>query len=243
MAGVDEAGRGALAGPVVAAAVILRPGSRLRGLADSKTLTPAARERLCRRIRERALAVGVGWAEAGAVDAANILQATLVAMRQAVAGLEPPPEIVLVDGLIAPPLAIPCRPIPRGDALVPHIAAASIVAKVTRDRLMVELAERYPHYGFDRHKGYGTGDHQAALRRHGPCPAHRATFGPVRAVLGERDRRAQLGLPGIALAETAPAESNAERPKSKVPGEGVAEASLFAGGATEAAQAAEGRIP
>ena len=244
VAGVDEAGRGALAGPVVAAAVILPPGARLRGLADSKALNPAARERLYRRIRDRALAVGVGWAEAGAVDAVNVLQATLMAMSQAVAGLRPPPEVVLVDGTAAPPLPVPCRTIPKGDALVPLISAASIVAKVTRDRLMADLAGRYPEYGFERHKGYGTADHQAALRRHGPCPVHRTTFAPVRAALHERHRRAQLGLPGIAPQdEAAPAESKGERPKPKVSGEGGAEASLFVGGVTEGAQAAEGRMP
>ncbi len=218
MAGVDEAGRGALAGPVVAAAVILRPGARLRGLADSKALTPAARERLYRRIRDQALAVGVGSAEAATVDAANILQATLMAMGQAVAGLQPQPEIVLVDGTIAPPLAVACRTIPHGDALVPHISAASIVAKVTRDRLMANLAAQYPAYGFDRHKGYGTADHQAALRRHGPSPVHRITFGPVRAVVDARDQRAQLGLPGIAPADLAADAAGSAVAAPHVPG-------------------------
>ncbi len=228
MAGVDEAGRGALAGPVVAAAVILPPGARLRGLADSKVLTAAARERLYARIRARALAVGVGSAEAATVDAANILQATLMAMAQAIGALRPSPDVVLVDGTIAPPVAIPCRTIPHGDALVPAIAAASIVAKVTRDRLMADLAGRYPAYGFDRHKGYGTADHQVALRRHGPSPIHRVSFAPVRAVVDARDRRAQLGLPGIAPPQASAfgGESEVQGPKSKVPVESGAGAGL-----------------
>ena len=223
VAGVDEAGRGALAGPVVAAAVILKPGARLRGLADSKVLTPAARERLYGRIQAQALAVGVGSADAAAVDAANILQATLMAMSRAVGALCQRADIVLVDGTIAPPLAIACRTIPHGDALVPAIAAASIVAKVTRDRLMAGLAGQFPAYGFDRHKGYGTADHQAALQRYGPSPIHRFSFAPVRAVVDARDRRAQLGLPGIAAPEAgAPLESNVQSPRSNVPvGEGV----------------------
>ena len=219
---MDEAGRGTLAGPVVAAAVVLPPGARLRGLADSKTLTPAARERLYRRITDRALAVGVGRADAATVDAANILQATLMAMAQAVAALPQPPEIVLVDGPIAPPLTVPCRAIPHGDALVSVIAAASIVAKVTRDRLMGELAARFPAYGFERHKGYGTAEHQAALRRFGPCAIHRVTFGPVRAVVTERDRRAQLALPGMAPTTSAGSEEDAALriPRSALGGEG-----------------------
>ena len=227
MAGVDEAGRGALAGPVVAAAVILKPGARLRGLADSKVLTPAARERLYARIPAQALAVGIGSADAAAVDSANILQATLMAMVRALAALKPSPDIVLVDGTIAPPIAIACRTIPHGDALVPAIAAASIVAKVTRDRLMAELAGQIPAYGFERHKGYGTADHQAALRRHGPCSIHRVSFAPVRAVLAARDRQAQLELPGIAPAEAA---------------EAAAEPMAFGEAAAEAAWSAEGRI-
>jgi ribonuclease HII len=221
VAGVDEAGRGALAGPVVAAAVVLPPGARLRGLADSKLLTPAVRERLYERIRARALAVGVGTVESGIVDAANVLQATLMAMAQAVAALQAHTDIVLVDGNIAPPLALASRAIPHGDALVPAIAAASIVAKVTRDRLMVDLAGRFPAYGFDRHKGYGTADHQAALERHGPCPVHRVSFAPVRAVVDARDRRLQLGLPGIAAMDAAAsmAESRIPNPESRVAGE------------------------
>jgi ribonuclease HII len=218
VAGVDEAGRGALAGPVVAAAVVLPPRSRLPGLADSKILTPAARDRLYDRIRARALAVGVGIVEAGTVDAANVLQATLMAMAQAVAGLDPAPEMVLVDGGIAPPLAVPCRAVPHGDALVRVISAASIVAKVTRDRLMEDLAAQYPAYGFERHKGYGTADHQAALRRHGPSPIHRVTYAPVRAVVDAFDRRAQLGLPGIAPADATEAASQVSRPTSEVAG-------------------------
>ncbi len=216
VAGVDEAGRGALAGPVVAAAVILPAGARLRGLADSKILTSAARERLYARIQARALAVGVGSVEAATVDSANILQATLMAMVRAVGALHPPPDIVLVDGSIAPPLALACRTIPHGDALVPAISAASIVAKVTRDRLMADLAGQFPAYGFDRHKGYGTADHQAALRRHGPSPVHRRTFAPVRAVVDARDRKAQLAFPGFKEVEEGPGALSVERPASGV---------------------------
>ena len=226
VAGVDEAGRGALAGPVVAAAVILPPGPRLRGLADSKLLTPAAREGLYARIRAQALAVGVGTVEAAIVDAANVLQATLMAMAQAVAALHARPDIVLVDGNIVPPLALASRAIPHGDALVPAISAASIVAKVTRDRLMADLAGRFPGYGFDRHKGYGTADHQAALERHGPSPVHRVSFAPVRAVVDARDRRLQLGLPGIAAVDAPTAELEAQRSTSNVPVEWGAEIGL-----------------
>ncbi len=216
VAGVDEVGRGALAGPVVAAAVILPPGPRLRGLADSKLLTPEAREYLYARIQARALAVGVASVEAATVDSANILQATLMAMARAVGALHPPPDLVLVDGSIAPPLALACRTIPKGDALVPAISAASIVAKVTRDRLMAGLAEQFPAYGFDRHKGYGTADHQAALRRHGPSPIHRRSFAPVRALVDARDRKAQLAFPGFREAEEGPEALSVERPPSGV---------------------------
>jgi ribonuclease HII len=211
VAGVDEVGRGTLAGPVVAAAVVLRPGARLRGLADSKTLTPAARECLYARITEKALAVAVGSADAATVDAANILQATLMAMAQAVGALQLPPEIVLVDGAITPPLTVPCRAIPHGDAMVPAIAAASIVAKVTRDRLMEELAARFPAYGFDRHKGYGTAEHRSALRLFGPCAIHRVTFGPVRAAL--------LGL-AVTVSVMSDDDSAFRTPQSGLGGEG-----------------------
>ena len=228
VAGVDEAGRGALAGPVVAAAVILPPRPRLRGLADSKLLTPAARESLYARIRAQAVAVGVGRVEAAIVDAANVLQATLMAMAQAVAALHAQPDIVLVDGTIVPPLALASRAIPHGDALVPAIAAASIVAKVTRDRLMADLAGRFPAYGFDRHKGYGTAAHQAALERHGPSPIHRISFAPVRAVVDACDRRLQLGLPGITAgdADASPAEFDVRCSMFDVPVEWGAEVGL-----------------
>jgi ribonuclease HII len=145
-----------------------------------------------------------------------------------VAALHAQPDIVLVDGTMAPPLGLASRAIPHGDALVPAIAAASIVAKVTRDRLMADLAGQFPAYGFDRHKGYGTADHQAALERHGPCPVHRVSFAPVRAVVDARDRRLQLGLPGIAAVDAAPSTAGftVQGSKSNVPVEWGAEVGL-----------------
>ncbi|MDR2725117.1 MAG: ribonuclease HII [Candidatus Adiutrix sp.] len=176
LAGVDEAGRGPLAGPVVAAAVILDPAADYPGVGDSKKLSPRAREKAFDLIRERALAWA--WAElpAAEVDRLNPLRAALAAMALAVEGLSPPPALVLADGNFAPATARPARAVIRGDGLSLSIGAASIMAKVTRDRLMLEWHARYPHYGFDRHKGYGTAEHLAALRRHGPCPCHRLTF-------------------------------------------------------------------
>jgi len=176
LAGVDEAGRGPLAGPVVAAAVILDPAADYPGVDDSKKLKPLAREKTFDLIRERALAVA--WAELSAaeVDRLNPLRATLAAMVRAVEGLSPQPALVLADGNFAPDVTMPARAVIRGDGLSLSIGAASIVAKVIRDRLMLEWHARYPHYGFDRHKGYGTAEHLAALRRHGPSPCHRLTF-------------------------------------------------------------------
>lgn len=178
--GVDEAGRGPLAGPVVAAAVILDPARPIVGLADSKKLSPARREQLATEIRGKALAWCVAEASVAEIDTLNILQATLLAMQRAVAGLALTPDEVLIDGNRCPVLALPCRAIVGGDATVAAISAASILAKTTRDAGMRELHRQYPDYGFDRHKGYGTAAHLAALRRWGPTPVHRKSFAPVR---------------------------------------------------------------
>jgi len=180
VAGVDEAGRGPLAGPVVAAAVILDERRPIAGLADSKTLTARRRERLHDDIRARALCVSVAEATVEEIDRLNILQATMLAMRRAVEGLRLPAQRVLVDGNRVPVLRVPAEAIVKGDAKVPAISAASIIAKVYRDRLCAELHERWPQYGFDAHKGYPTPVHLAALRLHGPCEAHRRSFAPVR---------------------------------------------------------------
>lgn len=179
VAGVDEAGRGPLAGPVVAAAVILDPAHPIAGLADSKQLTAQRREALFALIQQRALARCVAEASREEIDHLNILQATMLAMRRAVEGLAVQPGRVLVDGNRLPRLAIAAEAIVKGDAKVPAISAASILAKVTRDHWCLRLHERYPHYGFDRHKGYGTAEHLAALGEWGPCPEHRRSFAPV----------------------------------------------------------------
>jgi ribonuclease HII len=181
-AGIDEAGRGPLAGPVVAAAVILDPARPVRGLKDSKVLTASDRERLAIRIRKSALAWGVGSADHEEIDRFNILEATHLAMLRAVAALEQRPELVLVDGNRSPAFGVLTRTVIGGDATVAAISAASIVAKVTRDALMVQMAERYPGYGFEAHKGYATVSHREALVRLGPSPIHRLTFAPVREV-------------------------------------------------------------
>lgn len=183
VAGVDEAGRGPWAGPVVAAAVILNARRIPDGIADSKTLEPEVREAIYHRISESAQ-VGVGIADVDRIDRDNILNATLWAMSQAVAALARTPRLVLVDGNHAPRLACAARPIVKGDALCLSIAAASIIAKVTRDRLMVEIGRSWPDYGFERHKGYGTPEHKAALDRYGPSPQHRRSFRPVQLALG-----------------------------------------------------------
>jgi ribonuclease HII len=183
VAGVDEAGRGPLAGPVCAAAAILDPGRTIAGVDDSKRLSAARREALEPEIKARALAWSVAWASAEEIDRLNILQASLLAMRRAVAGLGLRPRLVLVDGNRTTDFGCEVRAIVRGDALVPAIAAASILAKVARDRLLCELDLTYPGYGFAGHKGYGTAAHLEALRRLGPCPEHRRTFAPVRARL------------------------------------------------------------
>lgn len=181
VAGVDEAGRGPLAGPVACAAVILDPRQPIEGLGDSKALSEAARERLFPIIQQRCLAWQVVLVERDEIDELNILWATMEGMRRAVAGLDPAASRVLVDGDRVPPgLGCPARSLVGGDALEPAIMAASILAKVTRDRHMLELHQRFPDYGFDRNKGYATALHLAALSQHGPCPAHRLSFAPVR---------------------------------------------------------------
>lgn len=183
IAGVDEAGRGPLAGPVVAAAVVLDPRIPIDGLRDSKQLSAVGRERLASLIRERAHAWSVGRAEATDIDRINILQATLLAMRRAVEGLSACPDHVLVDGQHCPRLACSVEAIVGGDKRVPSISAASILAKVARDAEMMDLDGRYPQYGFKRHKGYPTREHRLALIEHGPCPLHRRSFAPVRTAI------------------------------------------------------------
>lgn len=178
VAGVDEAGRGPLAGPVVAAAVILPPDHGLR-LADSKQLAPRRREQLACEIRARASGWAVAVATTIEIDRFGIHRATLVAMARALEALSPTPASALVDGCFVPPGPVSCQAIVHGDAIVPSISAASIIAKVTRDEIMRELDAQYPGYGFARHKGYGTAQHLAALAANGPCPEHRRKFAPV----------------------------------------------------------------
>jgi ribonuclease HII len=180
VAGVDEVGRGPLAGPVVAAAVILPPDQLVDGVDDSKRLSEKRREALIGEILERALAVGIGAASPREIDRVNIRRATAVAMQRAVAHLALPPEHLLVDGLPVPELGMECQTaVVGGDRLVHSIACASIVAKICRDRLMARLARRYPQYGWERNKGYGTAEHREALLRFGPTPHHRRSFRPV----------------------------------------------------------------
>ncbi len=176
VAGLDEAGRGPLAGPVVAAAVVIAPDRRIRRLADSKVLTPERRQALYEVIRERAVAVGVGIVDSATIDRINILRATRQAMLEAVRGLGVVPDLVITDAVVLPDLPCPQRNLIDGDARCASVAAASIVAKVTRDRLMVEADRAFPEYGFARHKGYATAEHLAALDRYGPCPLHRRSF-------------------------------------------------------------------
>lgn len=183
IAGVDEAGRGPLAGSVYAAAVIIDPARPINGLDDSKKLTARKRESLFALIQQQALAWCIAEATVEEIDRINILQASFLAMQRAVAGLAVKPSEVLVDGNKAPPFACPARAIVGGDALVPAISAASILAKVARDRSLLELHAVYPHYGFDRHKGYPTAAHLAALEKHGPCPAHRRSFAPIKRLI------------------------------------------------------------
>ncbi|MCG6934193.1 MAG: ribonuclease HII [Gallionella sp.] len=181
--GVDEAGRGPLAGPVSAAAVILDPDQPIAGLADSKKLSEARRDRLAPQIRERALAWAVAYAEVDEIDQLNILQATLLAMRRAVLALPVRPQQMLVDGLYCPDTGIPGTAIVQGDSRIAAISAASILAKTSRDALMLELHATYPDYGFASHKGYPTAAHLAALREHGVSAVHRKSFRPVRELL------------------------------------------------------------
>ncbi len=195
LAGVDEAGRGPLAGPVVAAAVILDDRRPIRGLADSKTLTALQRERLHDQILARALCCSVAHATVEEIDTHNILQATMLAMRRAVEGLRLKPAKVLVDGNRLPTLDVLAEAIVTGDALVKAISAASILAKVHRDRLCQDLHAEFPHYGFAGHKGYGTPEHLEALRRHGACVHHRRSFAPVAAALGRAAAAAAAPAP------------------------------------------------
>jgi ribonuclease HII len=183
IAGVDEVGRGPLAGPVVAAAVILDPAQPIEGLRDSKKLTPRRRETLAEQIRAQALAWSLGRAEAEEIDSINILQASLLAMQRAVAGLLVAPQLVLVDGNHCPPLDYPAQAVIKGDDRVPAISAASILAKVVRDREMLDMDRRYPGYGFAQHKGYPSKLHLEALARLGVTPIHRRCYAPVRRVL------------------------------------------------------------
>lgn len=174
--GIDEAGRGPLSGPVVAAACVLEPGTEIPGLNDSKKLTPKKRDLLYDLVIERATDFSVGFATPEEVDSINILNATMLAMRRAIAALKEPADYALVDGNCIRDYPIPARAIIKGDSLSMSVAAASILAKVTRDRLCLEDDRQYPMYGFAKHKGYGTAEHIAALRTYGPCPIHRKTF-------------------------------------------------------------------
>lgn len=179
IAGIDEAGRGPLAGPVVAAAVVLPVRCRLSGIDDSKQLSEGERARLYAAILEHAVGMGIGSADVGEIDRLNILEATKLAMRRAIDQLAPPPDYLLIDAVTLPGIGIPERPIIKGDTLSLSIAAASIIAKVTRDRLMAEYHDMFPEYDFLSHKGYGTREHLQRLARHGPCSIHRRTFTPV----------------------------------------------------------------
>lgn len=179
VAGVDEAGRGCLAGPVTAAAVIVDPRCSLPGVDDSKCLTAAERERLAALLERSAIASAVAFVEPDVIDRINILQATRRAMRQALAALQPGPDCAVIDAVRLDGFGFPCLPVVRGDAVSYAVACASILAKVARDRRMVELHELYPHYGFALHKGYSVPGHLAALREYGPSPVHRLTYRPV----------------------------------------------------------------
>lgn len=180
VAGVDEVGRGPLCGPVVTAAVILDPSKPILGLNDSKKLSEKKREQLFAEIKTKAVAWSIGRAEVAEIDQLNILQATLLAMQRAIELLSITPKLALIDGNRCPKLSIPCSAVIKGDATIPAIAAASILAKVTRDKEMLELDKRYPGYGIAGHKGYPTAIHLAALQQLGPTPIHRHSFAPVR---------------------------------------------------------------
>lgn len=189
VAGVDEAGRGPLAGPVFAAAVILDDLKPIKGLADSKTLTAKKRDKLYDEIRAKALCCSVAQASTEEVDALNILQATMLAMQRAVEGLRLKPVKVLIDGNRIPKLDVLAEAIVKGDSKVQAISAASILAKVSRDRWCSDLHAQFPNYGFEQHKGYGTAQHLAALKEFGPCPEHRTSFAPVTAVLHLKEQQ------------------------------------------------------
>jgi ribonuclease HII len=201
IAGIDEVGRGSLAGPVVAAAVILPERHRIKGLRDSKVLARARRELLYEQILDRAEGVGVGLMEVEVIDRINILQATKLAMRDAVARLPTAPDHLVIDALSLREIDLPQRPIIDGDAISASIAAASIVAKVTRDRICSEFDARYPVYGFARNKGYGTRRHVEALLREGPCAWHRRSFAPLRLMLAGEQLSLDALLDGIELTE------------------------------------------
>ncbi len=201
IAGVDEAGRGPLAGPVCAAAVILPKGLVIEGINDSKKLTERQREKLFDVIKEKALAYCIAWGSVEEIESLNILQATMLTMQRAIEGLSMTPDFVLVDGNRRPETTVPCVPIVKGDAQSQSIAAASILAKVSRDRLMVELAKEYPLYAFEKHKGYGTPLHCDKLLTYGPCPIHRASFltkilDPEQAAKKKRTRKRAVGDQG-----------------------------------------------
>jgi ribonuclease HII len=184
IAGLDEAGRGPLAGPVVAGAVVLPEGLLIPGLTDSKLVTVPERDRLFDVICERARCYGIGIADVRTIDDENIYQATIIAMERALEALAAPPDYLLLDAITLPRVPLPQKPVVRGDYRSHTIAAASILAKVTRDRIMLDIHDRFPQYNFRKHKGYGTREHLDALRKYGPCDAHRKTFNPVARMLG-----------------------------------------------------------
>jgi ribonuclease HII len=208
IAGLDEVGRGSLAGPVVAAAVILPARPRIRGLRDSKVLARARREALYQEIVARADAIGVGCIEVEVIDRINILEATRLAMREALDHLPEPPDHLLIDALTIREAAYPQRAIIDGDAISASIAAASIVAKVTRDRICDEMDARFPGYGFARHKGYGTRAHYAALAEEGPCEWHRRSFAPIRMLLAGVQLPLDLDFAGLPLVDEGAFEPN-----------------------------------
>lgn len=183
IAGLDEAGRGPLAGPVVAAAVVLPDGLLIPGVKDSKQISEKKRERLFDIVREQAICYGIGIADERTIDEVNIYQATIVAMERSLETLHPRPDYLLLDAITLPRVPIPQKPLIKGDCRSHSIAAASILAKVTRDRMMLELHDQYPQYNFRKHKGYGTREHLEALQKYGPCVAHRKTFNPVARML------------------------------------------------------------
>ncbi len=188
IAGLDEAGRGPLAGPVVAAAVILPEGPVIEGLIDSKQVPEPERERLFDVIQQHAVSFGIGVVDERTIDEVNILQASLLAMEQALAAMKQPPDYLLLDAVSLPRVKLPQKPLIKGDCRSASIAAASILAKVTRDRLMLDLHAKFPQYNFHKHKGYCTKEHLALLRQYGPCDAHRKSFAPVAEMLSEGSR-------------------------------------------------------